>query len=58
MTGGLGPTKDDITKKALAEYFGSEQILDQELLGQIKVYFESSSIPFVEAPQNQCFIKA
>ena len=22
MTGGLGPTKDDVTKKALAKYFG------------------------------------
>ncbi len=24
ITGGLGPTKDDITKKTLAEYFGVE----------------------------------
>jgi len=25
ITGGLGPTKDDITKKVLAEYFGMER---------------------------------
>ena len=26
VTGGLGPTKDDITKKLLCEYFGSELV--------------------------------
>ncbi|MEM1358561.1 MAG: competence/damage-inducible protein A [Bacteroidota bacterium] len=30
MTGGLGPTKDDITKKVLADYFGTELVFHQE----------------------------
>lgn len=30
MTGGLGPTKDDITKSTLCEYFGGEMIFDKE----------------------------
>ena len=30
MTGGLGPTKDDITKKVLAEYVGTELVFHQE----------------------------
>ncbi|WP_407402999.1 CinA family nicotinamide mononucleotide deamidase-related protein [Sodaliphilus sp.] len=29
MTGGLGPTKDDITKATLCEYFGGEMIYDE-----------------------------
>lgn len=30
MTGGLGPTKDDITKKVLAEYVGTELVFHEE----------------------------
>ncbi len=32
MTGGLGPTLDDLTRNALAEYFGQELSLDPKLL--------------------------
>jgi len=28
MTGGLGPTNDDLTKKALADFIGSEMLID------------------------------
>ncbi len=31
MTGGLGPTKDDITKETLAEYFDSELVFNQQM---------------------------
>jgi nicotinamide-nucleotide amidase len=40
MTGGLGPTKDDITKNVLADFFGSTMITDERQLGRIKAYFE------------------
>ncbi len=36
MTGGLGPTKDDITKKTLCEYFGTELVFDESVLDNIK----------------------
>jgi len=39
MTGGLGPTKDDITKKAIADFFGMEMILDQSTYDRIKSFF-------------------
>jgi len=29
MTGGLGPTKDDITKKSIAKYFDDEMYFDE-----------------------------
>lgn len=54
MTGGLGPTKDDITKKALADYVGSDFYFDQELADRISAYFESRGIPFLEAHKQQC----
>ena len=30
-TGGLGPTKDDITKEAMRKYFGGEMVYDKEV---------------------------
>lgn len=33
VTGGLGPTKDDVTKKVLAEYFGSRLVRNEEVMG-------------------------
>ncbi len=31
LTGGLGPTKDDITKKVLADFFGTELVFSQQV---------------------------
>ena len=38
-TGGLGPTKDDITKKTLAELFGADLYFHQETFERIESYF-------------------
>lgn len=35
-TGGLGPTKDDITKQTLCQYFGGELILDKATLKNVE----------------------
>lgn len=40
MTGGLGPTKDDITKKTLAEMFDSALSFHQETYDRIAGYFQ------------------
>jgi len=39
ITGGLGPTKDDITKKTLSEYFKKELVLNEDVLNCIKTLF-------------------
>lgn len=39
VTGGLGPTKDDITKKLLCEYFGSELVESEVALENVKRLF-------------------
>lgn len=39
VTGGLGPTKDDITKETLCEYFGTSLELDNNVLERIRAFF-------------------
>ena len=40
ITGGLGPTADDITKPFLCEYFGGKMIVNEEVLAHVKYLFE------------------
>jgi len=40
ITGGLGPTNDDITKKVLCEYFQGKMIVNQASLENVKRLFE------------------
>jgi nicotinamide-nucleotide amidase len=40
ITGGLGPTNDDITKKVLCDYFGGKIIVNKEALENVKYLFE------------------
>lgn len=40
ITGGLGPTADDITKPSLCEYFGGKLIVNEEVLSHVKYLFE------------------
>lgn len=40
VTGGLGPTKDDITKKTFCEYFNDTLIEDPEVLSHVKEIIE------------------
>ena len=40
MTGGLGPTADDITKPVLCEYFGGQMVVNEEVLNHVKYLFE------------------
>ncbi len=40
ITGGLGPTADDITKPLLCEYFGGKMKVDEEALHNVKYLFE------------------
>ena len=57
-TGGLGPTKDDITKKTLAEYFNSELVCDKEVYAHVKKMLEERGIEFNELNQGQALVPA
>lgn len=43
ITGGLGPTKDDLTKSLLAEYFGVGMVRHEEVLRDITLLFAKAS---------------
>ena len=40
ITGGLGPTKDDITKKLLCEFFETDLVIDEDRLQELTSFFE------------------
>lgn len=42
VTGGLGPTKDDVTKKVLAEYFGTELAFNPQVYGWLEEIFSAN----------------
>ena len=53
ITGGLGPTKDDITKKTICTYFNSELVFHPEIYARLKAAFEKRNIPFTENNRDQ-----
>ncbi|TDQ23759.1 competence/damage-inducible protein A [Tenacibaculum caenipelagi] len=54
ITGGLGPTKDDITKKTIAEYFQDEKVVEYpEVIDNIKHLFKKVNHPFNEVQKYQ-----
>lgn len=42
ITGGLGPTKDDITKKTLCEYFDDELVVNEQVLAHVVALIEKA----------------
>ncbi len=56
MTGGLGPTKDDITKKAIADFLGLELFFHQETFDRIKGIFERMGRPMSPSHNDQCLM--
>jgi nicotinamide-nucleotide amidase len=56
MTGGLGPTKDDITKHTLCAYFDSELIINEDVLARITEFFERRGLPMLEVNRLQAAV--
>lgn len=56
FSGGLGPTKDDITKKTLAEYFNSEMVFHQPSLDNVKRIFSALNFDVTEVNRQQAMI--
>lgn len=48
MSGGLGPTIDDITKEAIAKYLNKPLIVEENELNELKEKFEKAKINFVD----------
>ncbi len=58
MTGGLGPTKDDITKQSLCEYFGVELIFNDEAYKQVEELFANRGFKVSERNRHQAMLPA
>lgn len=56
ITGGLGPTQDDITKRVLTDYFEDELMYHEDIGNEIKEYFASVNRPFLEVNRQQAFL--
>jgi nicotinamide-nucleotide amidase len=55
-TGGLGPTKDDITKNTFAEYFGVGMSMRQEVLENIKELFKQRGRELTQLNEMQALV--
>lgn len=56
ITGGLGPTKDDITKKTFSKYFNAELVLDEKVLEHVSSFFIKRGKEVTEINRNQALI--
>ncbi len=56
ITGGLGPTKDDITKKIFAEYFNTILEIDEQVLATVKSFFDKRNRPLTELNRQQALV--
>ncbi len=56
MTGGLGPTKDDITKKVICDYFHRELVIDESTLKWVTELFAARGMELTETNRQQAAV--
>jgi len=56
ITGGLGPTKDDVTKKVFAKYFNKNLVVHEGTLKEIVDYFTKRGRPLNDMNRNQALV--
>ena len=58
ITGGLGPTADDITKPVLCDFFKTDLILNQTALEYVTSYFQGRGLELTERNRSQAMLPA
>lgn len=58
VTGGLGPTPDDLTRQALADAMGVELVLDKDSLRRIEAFFRKRNYPMAPTNRVQAMLPA
>lgn len=56
LSGGLGPTPDDLTKEVCCEFFGKEMVLHEQTVEKIKKYFSSKGIEMAQNNLKQAML--
>ena len=56
MTGGLGPTKDDITKQTLCDYFGGKLVFDESVFANVEAIFRRCKLTMNDSTRNQAYV--
>ncbi len=56
ITGGLGPTKDDLTKQTLCKYFNTELELNTAILNQLEKRYKAFNVSFSKVNQDQALL--
>jgi nicotinamide-nucleotide amidase len=56
ITGGLGPTKDDITKTTLCDFFGTSLVLNEDVLTWVQSIFKNRNLPMLESNNQQAMV--
>lgn len=56
ITGGLGPTKDDITKKTFADFFNAPLVLNETVLSDVTAYFQKRARTLTELNRLQALV--
>ncbi len=56
ITGGLGPTKDDLTKKVLANFFGCDMAYHPQALEDVRVFFEKRGRELSDLNRDQALL--
>jgi nicotinamide-nucleotide amidase len=56
VTGGLGPTHDDVTKKCISEFFNSELVMNESILNDVKELFIKRGREITKINEEQALI--
>lgn len=56
LTGGLGPTKDDITKHTICKFFGTDLVMHQPTLNHVTAFFEKRGRPMLDTNSQQAAV--
>jgi nicotinamide-nucleotide amidase len=56
LTGGLGPTEDDLTKETVCEYLNIKLELDNDILASIEDYFKHKNIVMAKSNSKQAYV--
>ena len=56
FSGGLGPTKDDLTKETIARHLNTDLVMDEVALKSIQAFFERANRPMTDNNKKQALV--